>query len=173
MEKNKFLHAHTQYRTPEVPPARLPGHSPYIVQWEYIKDVVIKWESPATRLCEEVYAILTELMKKPAHQHFATFGQGILEHQIREAGDYKDKFLRYHRQVHQDSRIKDEELAKLFAKDEMEPALEIIATVRGHVRKHAFGEGRNGIDRSLVVYKRFIDNVPMEIEPGLLNVNVQ
>ncbi|KAF9443086.1 hypothetical protein P691DRAFT_433861 [Macrolepiota fuliginosa MF-IS2] len=61
----------------------LPGHFPHIIQREYIKDVVIKWESPATRLCEEVYAILTELMKKLVYKHFATFGQGMLEHQIR------------------------------------------------------------------------------------------
>ncbi|KAF9443091.1 hypothetical protein P691DRAFT_788503 [Macrolepiota fuliginosa MF-IS2] len=49
---------------------------------EYIKEAVAKWECPAIWLCDEVYVILTELMKGLVHQHFSTFRQGMLEHQI-------------------------------------------------------------------------------------------
>lgn len=61
----------------------LPGHFPFIVEREYIKDILLKWDRPATALCERVYRILTDHTQELVHQHFATFGQGMLEHQIR------------------------------------------------------------------------------------------
>ncbi|KAF9442902.1 hypothetical protein P691DRAFT_797792 [Macrolepiota fuliginosa MF-IS2] len=189
----------------------LPGHFSYVVPREYIKEAVAKWERPAIWLCEEVYVILTELMKGLVHQHFSTFGQGMLEYQIRliihehlgdclnaakqkidwlmkiqanpftlnshYLSDYKEKFLTYYARGFLGALglkggessdmtealsllaglgfqgLKPEDLAKLFAKDAMEPALEIMATVRAYFQ---------------VAYKRAVDNVPMAIDYELV-----
>ncbi|KAF5355093.1 hypothetical protein D9756_005579 [Leucocoprinus leucothites] len=61
----------------------LPGHFPFIVEREYIRGTLMKWDKPATILCESVYRILINQTKDLVRQHFSTFGQGMLEHQIR------------------------------------------------------------------------------------------
>lgn len=60
----------------------LPGNFPFVVQREYIKDILTKWEGPAMRLCEKVFQILMEHTRELVHRHFSTFGQGLLEQQI-------------------------------------------------------------------------------------------
>ncbi|KAJ3565327.1 hypothetical protein NP233_g7701 [Leucocoprinus birnbaumii] len=66
------------YRTRE-----LPGNYPFVVQQSYIDECVLKWRSPARILCKNVYTTLSGYLKNMIHDHFAHFGQGMLEHRVR------------------------------------------------------------------------------------------
>ncbi|XP_006461470.1 hypothetical protein AGABI2DRAFT_192973 [Agaricus bisporus var. bisporus H97] len=228
----------------------LPGNFPFVVQREYIKDILLQWENPVIWLCDRVFQILAEHTKELVHHHFSTFGQGRLEQRIQlimyehlgnclEAAkkkvawllkvegepftvnnhylaDYKEKFLVYYRRARRDAKRKalspgtrrpsptkmtsmamaeetrspmnrsrsvfqsasidegavdpitealtalsragypgltQDDLPKLLGQDDMEPALEIMATVRAYFQ---------------VSYKRFVDNVPMAIDYELV-----
>ncbi|EKM81339.1 hypothetical protein AGABI1DRAFT_106074 [Agaricus bisporus var. burnettii JB137-S8] len=219
----------------------LPGNFPFVVQREYILDILLQWEKPTMWLCDRVFRILAAHTRELVHHHFATFGQGLLEQRVQlvmyehlgkclEAAkkkvvwllkiegepftvnnhylaDYKEKFLVYYRRARQDAKRKipdsvpfkflspkraktsgnggnifampsaatdstdpikealtalsragypgltEEDLPKLLGQDAMEPALEIMATVRAYFQ---------------VSYKRFVDNVPMAIDYELV-----
>ncbi|XP_006461472.1 hypothetical protein AGABI2DRAFT_222252 [Agaricus bisporus var. bisporus H97] len=224
----------------------LPGNFPFVVQREYIMDILLQWEKPTMRLCDRVFQILAAHTKELAHRHFSMFGQGLLEQRVQlimyehlgnclEAAkkkvawllkiegepftvnnhylaDYKEKFLVYYRRARQDAKkfsfkpstpltkrakasssgnggsffgtpstaapniftpgatdpitealtalsragypgLTEEDLPKLLGQDAMEPALEIMATVRAYFQ---------------VSYKRFVDNVPMAIDYELV-----
>lgn len=61
----------------------LPRSYPFVVQKTFIDKAIEKWQSPAQRLCEDVYTIVTEHVKALVHEHFAHFGQGGLEQRAR------------------------------------------------------------------------------------------
>ncbi|KAF9447051.1 hypothetical protein P691DRAFT_732102 [Macrolepiota fuliginosa MF-IS2] len=61
----------------------LPGNYPFVIQQAYIDDCVKEWRSPAHILCKAVYNTLSDYLKAMIHDHFATFGQGMLEHRVR------------------------------------------------------------------------------------------
>ncbi|KAF9465139.1 P-loop containing nucleoside triphosphate hydrolase protein [Collybia nuda] len=61
----------------------LPGNYPFVVQENFIKDIIKKWNKPADIFCQTVYAIMNEHVKKLVAQHFSAFGQGGLEHRVK------------------------------------------------------------------------------------------
>lgn len=61
----------------------LPGNYPFVAQQTYINDFVKEWRGPAQTLRKNVYNTLLEYLKVMVHKHFATFGQGVLEHRVR------------------------------------------------------------------------------------------
>ncbi|XP_006461433.1 hypothetical protein AGABI2DRAFT_185678 [Agaricus bisporus var. bisporus H97] len=87
----------------------LPGNYPFVVQQGYIDECIKEWRSPAHILCKAVYNTVSEYFKRMVNQHFATFGQGMLEHRLLDLedkafslnthylSDYKSKFLAYYR----------------------------------------------------------------------------
>ncbi|KAF5317369.1 hypothetical protein D9611_003615 [Ephemerocybe angulata] len=61
----------------------LPGHYPFVVQQEMIKEVVAKWLTPAEAYLRTVQIILASYVKELVGQHFGNFGQGALEHRMK------------------------------------------------------------------------------------------
>ncbi|KXN85099.1 Interferon-induced GTP-binding protein Mx [Leucoagaricus sp. SymC.cos] len=61
----------------------LPGNFPFIVQHEYIQEILARWDGPARALCEAIHRILKDYTQELVKEHFGHFSQGHLEHQIR------------------------------------------------------------------------------------------
>ncbi|KAF6746773.1 P-loop containing nucleoside triphosphate hydrolase protein [Ephemerocybe angulata] len=61
----------------------LPGHYPFVVQQEMVKEVVSKWLTPAETYLRTVQAILSNYVKDLVSHHFGSFGQGALEQRIK------------------------------------------------------------------------------------------
>jgi hypothetical protein len=61
----------------------LPGNYPFVVQQTYIDGYIQEWRSPALLLCRAVYNTISEYLRDMVHEHFASFGQGLLEHRVR------------------------------------------------------------------------------------------
>lgn len=63
----------------------LQGNYPFVVQENFIRDIIKQWNTPAQVLCKTIYAIINEHVKQLVAHHFSAFGQGGLEQRIRSA----------------------------------------------------------------------------------------
>lgn len=72
-----FERAH-QSRTRE-----LPGSYPFVVQETLIKAIIEQWNTPMQVLCNTVFSILVEYVKRLVTAHFGSFGQGGLEQRVK------------------------------------------------------------------------------------------
>jgi len=88
--------------------------------------------------------------------------------------DYRQKFLESYRSARaEENRRGDEDVRpeELIARDRFEPALQIMASVRGYFQggsKCSFLRATKLLTTSPVSYKRFTDMVPMTIDQELL-----
>ncbi|EEB90813.1 hypothetical protein MPER_10934, partial [Moniliophthora perniciosa FA553] len=60
----------------------LPSNHPYIVKETYVSAITQRWLTPAERLCKEVFDSTLHQVGELITEHFAEFGQGLLERQI-------------------------------------------------------------------------------------------
>ncbi|KAG6333571.1 hypothetical protein ID866_5520 [Astraeus odoratus] len=192
------------YRANKARTRELPDNYPYVVQREYILEILKKWKRPALDLSEAIYDVLKGYVEAMVDRHFAKLGRGgvkqsvwmiVREHLDTAAirakeriewllavestpatlnthyfSDYRDKFLAYYKGYRKNKlpverpselnkaistlaevgfTVKPEDLLKLLPSDSMEPAIAIMASVRGYFQ---------------VAYKRFVDMVPMAID---------
>ncbi|TFK21928.1 hypothetical protein FA15DRAFT_597001 [Coprinopsis marcescibilis] len=61
----------------------LPGHVPFVVQKEYIEEIIYKWRLPSIRLLQSVQVHLAKLVKDLVTKHFHGYGAGTLEQRVR------------------------------------------------------------------------------------------
>ena len=69
--------------SPRARTRELPGSIPFVVQQDYIKEIVAKWSLPALAYLESVQTVLSAYVKKLVTIHFESFGQGALEQRIK------------------------------------------------------------------------------------------
>ncbi|TFK21930.1 hypothetical protein FA15DRAFT_644882 [Coprinopsis marcescibilis] len=69
-------------RAHEARTRELPGVIPFVVQKKYMDDIVKQWHHPTIRLLKSVRTILMNHVKDAISDHFADFGQGLLEQRI-------------------------------------------------------------------------------------------
>ncbi|KAL1690988.1 P-loop containing nucleoside triphosphate hydrolase protein [Schizophyllum commune] len=61
----------------------LPGNFPWVVKQAYVTRFTKHWNAPAYALCDAVYRDLAVRVRHLTHEHFGTFGQGLLEQRVR------------------------------------------------------------------------------------------
>ncbi|KAH6910213.1 P-loop containing nucleoside triphosphate hydrolase protein [Coprinopsis sp. MPI-PUGE-AT-0042] len=70
-------------RAQEARTRELPGHIPFEVLVQYSKEITAGWHEPSKALLQSVRTILLQHVQVLVTEHFANFGQGLLEQRVR------------------------------------------------------------------------------------------